>query len=81
MAALPNETTILKFRHLLEKHKLTEQVLTDINYVLKEQDLLMLQGNMVDATIAHAPSSIKTGIRCVFLRCIKHAKGISGALA
>jgi IS5 family transposase len=59
MAALPDETTILKFRHLLEKHKLTEQILTEINNGLKEQGLLVSQGTMVDATIIHAPSSTK----------------------
>jgi len=59
MDALPDESTILKFRHLLEKHKLTGQILTVINDDLKEQGLLVSQGTMVDATIIHAPSSTK----------------------
>jgi len=59
MDALPDETTILKFRHLLEKHNLTEKLLETINTHLKAQGLLMSQGTMVDATIIHAPTSTK----------------------
>jgi len=57
--ALPDETTILNFRHLLEAHKLTEQLLETINNHLKDKGLLVSQGTMVDATIIHAPSSTK----------------------
>jgi IS5 family transposase len=59
LAALPDESTILGFRHLLEEHKLTAQILETINDGLKEQGLLVSQGTMVDATIIHAPSSTK----------------------
>jgi IS5 family transposase len=54
-----DETTILNFRHLLEKQQLTEKLLEIINAHLKEQGLLVSQGTMVDATIIHAPSSTK----------------------
>jgi IS5 family transposase len=57
--ALPDETTILNFRHLLEKQQLTPKLLETINGHLKEQGLLVSQGTMVDATIIHAPSSTK----------------------
>jgi len=57
--ALPDETTILNFRHLLESHHLTEKILDAINEHLKAQGLLASQGTMVDATIIHAPSSTK----------------------
>jgi IS5 family transposase len=57
--ALPDQTTILNFRHLLESHKLTGKLLEAINRHLKEQGLLVSQGTMVDATIIHAPSSTK----------------------
>lgn len=57
--ALPDESTILDFRHLLEAHKLTGKILDAINAHLKEQGLLVSQGTMVDATIIHAPSSTK----------------------
>lgn len=57
--ALPDETTILNFRHWLEKHKLTEVLLSTVNDHLKNQGLLVSKGTMVDATIVHAPSSTK----------------------
>jgi IS5 family transposase len=57
--ALPDETTILNFRHLLEKQQLTQKLLETINAYLKEQGLLVSQGTMVDATLIHAPSSTK----------------------
>jgi IS5 family transposase len=56
---IPDESTILKFRHLLEKHKLTEALFAQINSLLAEQGLLLGQGTIVDATIIAAPSSTK----------------------
>jgi IS5 family transposase len=58
-AALPDETTILNFRHLLEQHDLTRRLLEVVNGLLKAKGLLVSQGTMVDATIIHAPSSTK----------------------
>jgi len=58
-AALPDETTILNFRHLLEQHDLTTRLLEAVNGLLKGKGLLVSQGTMVDATIIHAPSSTK----------------------
>jgi len=57
--AMPDETTILKFRHLLEKHGLTAQMMNIINDTLAQQGLLLKGGTMVDATIIHAPPSTK----------------------
>ena len=57
--ALPDETTILNFRHLLEKHNLTAVLLDEINARLKNEGLLVSRGTMVDASIIHAPSSTK----------------------
>ena len=57
--AMPDETTILKFRHLLEKHGLTAQMMNIINDTLAERGLLLKGGTMVDATIIHAPPSTK----------------------
>ncbi len=57
--ALPDETTVLKFRHLLEKHGLTGQMMNIINDTLKARGLLLKGGTMVDATIIHAPPSTK----------------------
>ena len=58
-ATLPDETTILNFRHFLEEHDLSSAMLGEINRHLKAQGLLVSKGSMVDATIIHAPSSTK----------------------
>ncbi|QJQ11556.1 IS5 family transposase [Pseudomonas putida] len=56
---IPDETTILNFRRLLEKHELASGILQVINGYLGTLGLLLLQGTVVDATIIHAPSSTK----------------------
>src|SRR4051812_48215574 len=56
---LPDETTILRFRHLLERHQLTEAIFTEIRSVLEEKHLWVKSGTIVDATIVAAPSSTK----------------------
>lgn len=58
---IPDETSILNFRQLLEKHKLTERLLTEVNAHLSEQGLFVGKGTIVDATIINAPSSTKNG--------------------
>lgn len=58
-ARMPDETTILRFRHLLEKHWVAPQVLALINAGLAQQGLLLKTGTVVDATIIAAPSSTK----------------------
>jgi transposase, IS5 family len=57
--ALPDESTILRFRHLLERHQLTKQMLETINEVLEERGALLKGGTMVDATIIQAAPSTK----------------------
>jgi IS5 family transposase len=56
---MPDETTILRLRHLLEKHQLAPQILASINTGLAQQGLMLKTGTMVDATIIAAPSSTK----------------------
>jgi len=56
---VPDETTILNFRHLLEEHKLQERFFEIVNNLLEDKGLLMKEGTIVDATIIHAPSSTK----------------------
>jgi transposase, IS5 family len=56
---LPDETTILRFRHLLEKNELAPKVLATINAGLAQQGLLLKKGTLVDATLIAAPSSTK----------------------
>ena len=56
---LPDESTILRFRHRLEKHKLAEQILRTVNALLAERGLLLRAGTVVDATLIAAPTSTK----------------------
>src|ERR1041385_1080730 len=58
---IPDESTILRFRHLLEKHGLTEKIFEEIKVLLEQKGLLMKSGTIVDATIIAAPSSTKNG--------------------
>ena len=55
---LPDESTILRFRHLLEKHKLADQILATVNCLLKQRGLLLKGSTAVDATLIPAPGSI-----------------------
>ena len=56
---LPDESTILRFRHLLERHKLPEQILAVVNDLLRDKGLMLRTGTGVDATLISAPSSTK----------------------
>jgi transposase, IS5 family len=56
---LPDESTILRFRHLLEQHALAEQILTLVNDLLGGKGLLLKAGTVIDATLIAAPSSTK----------------------
>ena len=56
---IPDETTILNFRHLLEKHKLTEKLFGEVNAYLADKGVTLRSGTLVDATIIDAPSSTK----------------------
>jgi IS5 family transposase len=57
--AVPDETTILRFRRLLETHQLTEQIFALVRGLLESKGLLMKTGTIVDATIINAPTSTK----------------------
>lgn len=56
---IPDETTILRFRHLLEAHQLTQAIFAEVRTLLEERGLLLKSGTIVDATIISAPSSTK----------------------
>jgi transposase, IS5 family len=56
---VPDESTILRFRHLLEQHELTQAIFEEIQALLEERRLLLRSGTIVDATIIAAPSSTK----------------------
>ena len=57
--AVPDESTILRFRHLLEQHRLTEQIFGLVRGLLESKRLLLKSGTIVDATIIEAPPSTK----------------------
>lgn len=56
---VPDATTLLKFRHLLEKHHIGEKIFRDVSDRLEKAGLIMHGGSIVDATIITAPSSTK----------------------
>jgi IS5 family transposase len=56
---LPDESTILRFRHLLEEHNLSIELLATINATLATKGLMLKTGTVVDATLIAAPSSTK----------------------
>jgi len=58
-APAPDETTILRFRHLLEQHDLCGAMLMTVNLYLASRGIGITTGTIVDATIIHAPSSTK----------------------
>jgi transposase, IS5 family len=59
MTRLPDESRILRFRHLLETHELAAQILALVNEILCEKGLMLKAGSVVDATLISAPSSTK----------------------
>ena len=58
---VPDETSILNFRHLLEEHDLTRAIFEKVNGLMEGKGLLLRSGTIVDATIISAPSSTKNG--------------------
>jgi IS5 family transposase len=60
---MPDETTILHFRHLLERHQLAESLFQDVVSMLAERGMILRQGTIVDATLIAAPPSTKNDAR------------------
>lgn len=54
---IPSESSILRFRHLLERHKLADQILATVNALLQAEGLQLKAGTVVDATLIAAPTS------------------------
>lgn len=61
--AFPDETTILHFRHLLERHQLTEAIFAVVQELLTAKGILLKTGTIVDATMISAPSSTKNATK------------------
>ena len=77
--SVPDETTVCKFRHLLEEHRLGGQMLEAVNLHLENQGVRITTGTIVDATIIHAPSSTKNRERPMISPKAGMARGFSGA--
>jgi IS5 family transposase len=60
---IPDETTILNFRHLLERHGLTEAIFAEVNAHLVDKGITLRGGTLIDATIIDAPPSTKNKTR------------------
>src|SRR3954454_1597143 len=76
--AVPDETTILNFRHWLERHDLSRSLFEEVGAMLEERGLLMRQGTIVDATIIAAPPRPRTKRRAVIRRCTRRRRATSG---
>ncbi len=55
--SVPDATTLMKFRHLLEAHELTKALMVEFNRMLPEEGILMTQGTLVDANLIAAPNA------------------------
>ena len=77
---LPDESTILRFRHRLEEHKLAEQILATVNELLTSKGLLLKVGTAVDATLIASPTSTKNKEHGRAPRCIRAKRASSGTL-
>jgi len=77
---IPDESSILRFRHRLQKHGLAERLLAEVNALLTERGLLLKQGTLIDATLIAAPSSTKnkTGSRDPEMQTQKGNNGYLG---
>ena len=75
---MPDESTILRFRHLLEKHKLAAQILALINDMLRDKSLMLRANTVVDAALIAAPSSTTTPRASGTPRCNRRRREISG---
>ena len=76
--SVPDATTLMGFRHLLEAHDLSQAMLVEVNVMLMERGLLMTQGTLVDATLIAAPSSTKIKSMPGIQKCTRPRKATSG---
>jgi hypothetical protein len=77
---IPDETTILRFRHLLEQHHLTERIFAEIRSLLEEKRLLLKSGTIVDATIIARRPPRRTSRRRVTPKCTRRRREKTGIL-
>ena len=81
LAHLPDESTILRFRHRRKKHKLAQQILESVNELLTQRGLPLKAGIAVDATLIQHRRRPKTKIARATTRCTPARRVSSGTLA
>ena len=75
---LPDETTILNFRHLLEEHELGAGLFEEINRYLESKGLRLQEGTIVDASIIGRPHRRRIGLKSATPRCTRRRRVTSG---
>lgn len=78
---VPDATTLLHFRHLLEEHGIGKLFFDAISRCLEQAGRMMRGGSIVDATLISAPSSTKTGKRSGIPKCTRPERAINGISA
>lgn len=75
---VPDATTLLKFRHLLEENQLAEQLFAEVGRVLQDGGMTVKTGTIVDATIINVPSSTRNSEKQRDPRCIRQRRVSNG---
>jgi IS5 family transposase len=78
---VPDETTVCRFRHLLEEHDLGRRLFDEVGRHLAAKGLKVATGTIVDATIINAPSSTKNAERARDPEIIRRRRATSGISA
>ena len=78
---IPDDTTILAFRHVVEQHQLAEGIFKTVEQYLGEKGLMLREGTVVDATIIQPPLPERMRRGNGNHRCTRPVKGTSGSLA
>jgi IS5 family transposase len=77
---VPDESTVLRFRHLLEAHGLGKKLFQQVHAYLERQGIKVGTGTIVDATIISAPPSTKNKDKAATRTCTRRRRAISGIL-
>lgn len=78
--SVPDATTLENFRHLLERHELTQAMLAEVNATLRERGLLMSKGTLIDATLIAAPPSTKNRAQLTMFFALSNVYLVRGRL-
>lgn len=68
---VPDESTICRFRHLLERHELGRKLFEEVHDYLQRQGIKVSRGTLVDATMINAPPRRRTRRRSAIRRCAR----------